>query len=94
MRSWLASVGLAVYWPQFEHAGYVSLEAVADLSRAELGTDVAIEKVGHIKKLMKAVRRLRSSSGRCPRSEEAESEGVEPEEVARSRGRSRRSPDL
>ena len=94
VQSWLASVGLAVYWPQFERAGYDSLEVVADLSQADFVTDVGIEKVGHVKKLIKAVRRLQSSSSWCPRSDGAESKGAEPEQVAGPPVRGSRSAEL
>jgi len=64
VESWLQSLQLAEYWPVFEAAGYDDLETVMDMSEADIQNDLKIEKVGHVRKLVKKVAELKASNGK------------------------------
>ena len=62
VQAWLESIGMAEeYWPKFEAAGYDDLEIMADLKEDELKQDIGVEKVGHVRKLIKAIQKLKSA---------------------------------
>eukprot|EP01051_Picozoa_sp_SAG22_P012213 SAG22_NODE_1248_length_5014_cov_9.812004_6_plen_211_part_00 len=62
VQAWLESLDMAAeYWPKFEAAGYDDLEIVADMKEDELKADVGVEKVGHLKKLLKEITKLKSA---------------------------------
>ena len=61
VQSWLEGLAMAdEYWPKFEAAGYDDLDIVADMKEDELKNDVGVVKVGHLKKLLKEVQKLKS----------------------------------
>jgi hypothetical protein len=61
VQGWLESIGLQEYWSKFESAGYDDLDTVSDMSEAELGTDLGVDKVGHVKKLAKEIKKLKTT---------------------------------
>uniref|UniRef100_A0A915JVQ1 SAM domain-containing protein n=1 Tax=Romanomermis culicivorax TaxID=13658 RepID=A0A915JVQ1_ROMCU len=69
LKSWLIDLGLQQYVPWFAAQGYVSVEQILNLAWEDF-EDVGVKKLGHLKKLVCAVKKLkdhrrRRNSGRA-----------------------------
>jgi hypothetical protein len=61
-RDWLPAIGLKQYIDQFEQQGYLSVGELEELEAEDL-EDIGVRKLGHIKRIWLALKKLKVNLG-------------------------------